>query len=181
MGLGSHITNGASPAAPVQSGQRDSAPAAIATFYVISATYLAFTVTDTALRVAILLQANRIGFSSFDIALMFALYELCGVFTNFCGGVLGSKFGLKKLLLCGLCCQLVSVSALCPFPDAGSFDVFPTRAGRVVFIMFTQVQLPWVNAELQTPGVLLSGVRWRCQGSDQTVRQERLQAGCGKQ
>ena len=44
-----------------------------------------------------LLNANELGFEPWDIALLFVLYELCGVVTNIVAGVVGSRFGLKKV------------------------------------------------------------------------------------
>lgn len=72
-------------------------------FYIISMLYLSFTITDTSMRLAVLLQANSLGFTAFQIGIMFSLYEVAGVFTNLFGGVLATKYGFKRLLLIGMC------------------------------------------------------------------------------
>ena len=87
-------------------------------FYTISGSYLVFTLTDGALRMLVLFQANQVGFTAFQVALMFVLYELLGVVTNLAGGVLGARYGLKAALILGIVLQVVSVSgapcAQCP-------------------------------------------------------------------
>jgi hypothetical protein len=112
--------------------------AAMHNFYVISLVYLLFTITDTALRVAILLHVNNLGFSAFEISLMFCTYELCGVLTNFAGGILATQIGFQYTLLTGIACQIVSVCLLVPFRDSTVFDQFPTLAGRIAYIAFSQ-------------------------------------------
>jgi len=117
---------------------REVLPSDMRNFYVISLVYLLFTITDTALRVSILLHVNNLGFSAFEISLMFCSYELCGVFTNFAGGLLATQIGLKYMLLGGVACQICSVCLLVPFRNSAVFDVFPTLAGRIAYIAFTQ-------------------------------------------
>jgi hypothetical protein len=46
-----------------------------------------FTITDGAIRLIVLLHAKTLGFTPIQIALMFVLYELAGVFTNLFGGI----------------------------------------------------------------------------------------------
>ena len=80
-------------------------------FYTIAVTYVLFTLVDGALRLIVLMQANQVGFSAFQVSLMFVLYELLGVFTNLGAGALGARFGLKNALLLGLVLEIVSVWA----------------------------------------------------------------------
>src|SRR5690606_32578887 len=77
-------------------------------FYTIAGTYILFTLVDGSLRLIVLLQANQVGFTAFQVALMFVLYELLGVFTNLGAGVLGARFGLKNTLLLGLALEVAS-------------------------------------------------------------------------
>ena len=54
------------------------------------------TFTDGALRTIILLHTATLGFSALEIAAMFMLYELAGMFTNqIPAGAIGIAIGLK--------------------------------------------------------------------------------------
>ena len=58
---------------------------ALRPFVIISSSYLLFTVTDGAIRMIVLLHAYSKNFSALEVAIMFTLYELAGVFTNLVG------------------------------------------------------------------------------------------------
>lgn len=107
-------------------------------FYIISLSYICFTLTDGALRLIVLMQANDLGFSAFQISLMFVLYELFGVLTNFLGGLLGSKMGLKSTLIVGLALQIVSCVMLMPFTNTERWHELGTQNSQIVYIMFAQ-------------------------------------------
>lgn len=81
-------------------------------FVIISSSYLLFTVTDGAIRMIVLLHAYNQGFSALQVAVMFTLYELAGVFTNLAAGFLGSKWGIKVTLVGGLALQVLSYGLL---------------------------------------------------------------------
>merc|ERR1712100_1002779 len=68
---------------------------AMVPFVVVSLSYLAFTVTDGAVRMIVLLHAYTLGFSAWEVALMFTLYEAAGVVTNLVAGVAGAKWGIR--------------------------------------------------------------------------------------
>ena len=55
---------------------------ALRPFVIISSSYLLFTITDGAIRMIVLLHAYNKAFSALEVAIMFTLYELAGVFTN---------------------------------------------------------------------------------------------------
>ena len=55
---------------------------ALRPFVIISSSYLLYTITDGAIRMIVLLQAYKLNFSALEVAIMFSLYELAGVFTN---------------------------------------------------------------------------------------------------
>lgn len=59
---------------------------ALRPFVIISSSYLLFTITDGAIRMIVLLHAYNKNFSALEVAIMFTLYELAGVFTNLVGG-----------------------------------------------------------------------------------------------
>jgi MFS family permease len=83
----------------------------------VTGAYWGFTLTDGALRMLVLLYFHRLGYSPIDIAVLFLLYEAMGVVTNFFGGWIGSRFGLRITLFLGLTVQigaLVMLSLLDP-------------------------------------------------------------------
>ncbi|KAG5186385.1 putative membrane transporter [Tribonema minus] len=87
-------------------------PAPIRNLYITAMSYNAFTFTDGALRLVVLLHADELGFDAIQIAIMFSLYEVAGVFTNLFGGVAGSKFGLFCTLMTSIFLQIVCLGAL---------------------------------------------------------------------
>ena len=79
-------------------------------YAVVTAAYWGFTLTDGALRMLVLLHFHTLGYSPLELAFLFLLYEFFGVVTNLLAGWIGSQFGLKLTLYCGLGLQ---VTALC--------------------------------------------------------------------
>jgi hypothetical protein len=51
---------------------------ALKPFVIISVSYLLFTVTDGAIRMAVLLHAYQKGFTAMEVAIMFSFYEVGG-------------------------------------------------------------------------------------------------------
>ena len=86
-------------------------------FVVISITYLLFTVTDGAIRMIVLLHAYNKSFSALEVAIMFTLYELAGVFTNLAAGMMGARWGIRFTLILGLCLQILSYGLLFGWDD----------------------------------------------------------------
>jgi len=78
----------------------------------VTAAYWAFTLTDGALRMLVLLHFHQLGYTPFDIAILFLLYEAMGIVTNFLGGWIGSRFGLRIILFSGLAVQIVALMML---------------------------------------------------------------------
>jgi len=78
----------------------------------VTASYWVFTLTDGALRMLVLLFLHEQGYSPLSIASLFLFYELFGVVTNFVGGWLGARFGLKSTLFAGLGLQIVACGML---------------------------------------------------------------------
>jgi MFS family permease len=81
-------------------------------YAIITATYWAFTLSDGALRMLVLLHLHEQGFAPFSLALLFVLYEFFGMVTNLFGGWLGAKHGLKITLGSGLLLQVIACSLL---------------------------------------------------------------------
>lgn len=89
-------------------------------FVIISITYLLFTVTDGAIRMIVLLHAYNKSFSALQVAIMFTLYELAGVFTNLAAGMMGARWGIRFTLIVGLCLQIFSYGLLFGWKDEWS-------------------------------------------------------------
>jgi len=53
----------------------------------------------------VLLHAYRLGFTAWQVSIMFTLYELAGVVTNLLAGLMGAKWGIKWTLLTGVACS----------------------------------------------------------------------------
>ena len=81
-------------------------------YLLITANYWAFTLTDGALRMLVLLYFHQLGYAPLDIALLFLFYEIFGVITNLVGGWLGARFGLNKTMNAGLAIQIMALSML---------------------------------------------------------------------
>ena len=81
-------------------------------YAVVTAAYWSFTLTDSALRMLILLHFHALGYSPFKLATLFLLYEFMGILTNLVGGWLASQFGLRLTLFTGLLIQIFALLAL---------------------------------------------------------------------
>ena len=84
----------------------------IRNYAVVTAAYWAFTLTDGALRMLVLLHFHTLGYSPLDLAFLFLFYEAMGIVTNLVGGWLGARFGLRLTLFLGLIIQIIALSAL---------------------------------------------------------------------
>lgn len=81
-------------------------------FLSITFSYLGFSVTDGAIRMLVVLYFHNLGFTPFQIASLFILYEIAGIFTNFIGGWIGAILGLNVTLITGMLLQVVSMGLL---------------------------------------------------------------------
>ncbi len=81
-------------------------------YLLVTGNYWAFTLTDGALRMLVVLYFHGLGYSPLNIALLFLFYEFFGVVTNLVGGWLGAKIGLNKTMNIGLGLQIVALSML---------------------------------------------------------------------
>lgn len=81
-------------------------------YALVTAGYWAFTVTDGALRMLVLLYFHDLGYSPVSIAFLFLLYEFMGIVTNLIGGWVGARSGLNRTLLAGLGLQIVALIGL---------------------------------------------------------------------
>ncbi len=81
-------------------------------YALVTGGYWAFTLTDGALRLLVLLHFHDLGYSPVSIAFLFLLYEFMGIVTNLIGGWVGARTGLNRTLLVGLGLQIVALIAL---------------------------------------------------------------------
>lgn len=81
-------------------------------YLVVTGNYWAFTLTDGALRMLVVLYFHDLGYSPLEIAMLFIFYEIFGVVTNLVGGWLGARLGLNKTMNVGLFLQIAALSML---------------------------------------------------------------------
>lgn len=81
-------------------------------YLVVTGTYWAFTITDGALRMLVVLYFYQLGYSALEIAMLFLLYEFFGVVTNLFGGWLGARVGLNRTMHIGVLLQIVALGML---------------------------------------------------------------------
>jgi predicted MFS family arabinose efflux permease len=84
----------------------------IRNYAIVTAAYWAFTLTDGALRMLVLLHFNQLGYSPVQLAFLFLLYEFFGIVTNLVGGWLAARTGLRFTLVLGLALQVVALALL---------------------------------------------------------------------
>jgi predicted MFS family arabinose efflux permease len=83
-----------------------------AQYIIVTLNYWAFTLTDGALRMLVVLFFHGLGFSPLEIAGLFLLYEFFGVITNLLGGWLASAIGLTITMQLGLTLQIIALCML---------------------------------------------------------------------
>ena len=102
--------------------------AEIKQYLVVTGNYWAFTLTDGALRMLVVLHFHQLGYSPLQIAALFLFYEIFGVITNLIGGYLGARIGLNRTMNIGLALQVVALLML----------AVPTTMLTVVWVMAAQ-------------------------------------------
>jgi hypothetical protein len=81
-------------------------------YLIVTGNYWAFTLTDGALRMLVVLHFHSLGYSPLEVALLFLFYEIFGVVTNLVGGWLGARLGLNATMNIGLMLQVIALSML---------------------------------------------------------------------
>lgn len=81
-------------------------------YLLVTGNYWAFTLTDGALRMLVVLHFHALGYSPLQIAALFLFYEFFGVVTNLVGGYLGARLGLNRTMNIGLAIQVVALLML---------------------------------------------------------------------
>ena len=75
-------------------------------YLLVTGNYWAFTLTDGALRMLVVLHFHSLGYTPLQIAALFLFYEIFGVVTNLLGGYLGARLGLNRTMNIGLGLQV---------------------------------------------------------------------------
>ena len=86
-------------------------------YLIITFSYWAFTLSDGALRMLVVLYFHGLGYNPLDIALLFVFYEFFGIVTNLFGGWLAARMGLASTLILGLLLQVVALGMLLVEPS----------------------------------------------------------------
>ncbi|MGE6994964.1 organoarsenical effux MFS transporter ArsJ [Pseudomonas sp. NPDC047961] len=81
-------------------------------YLLVTGNYWAFTLTDGALRMLVVLHFHALGYTPLQIAALFLFYEVFGVITNLVGGYLGARLGLNRTMNIGLAMQVVALLML---------------------------------------------------------------------
>jgi len=97
-------------------------------YAVITASYWAFTLTDGAIRMLVVLYFHQLGYTPLAIASLFLFYEFFGIITNLVGGWLGTRFGLNTTLIAGMLLQIVALLML----------TVPTELLTILYVMIAQ-------------------------------------------
>lgn len=98
-------------------------------YLLVTICYWAFTISDGALRMLVLLYLHEQGQTAWALALLLVPYEIAGVVTNLLSGFLGARFGLKAPLVLGIVLQAGACALLTV--DAAQLTLF--------YVMGTQV------------------------------------------
>jgi predicted MFS family arabinose efflux permease len=86
-------------------------------YLLVTGGYWAFTLTDGAIRMLVVLYFHLLGYSPLEVAMLFLFYEFFGIVTNLVGGWLGARIGLNLTMHIGMGLQVVALAML-TVPDA---------------------------------------------------------------
>ena len=87
-------------------------------YALVTAAYWADTIADGAIRILVLFYFYERGYTPFQLATIFAFYEIFGIITNLVGGFLAARLGLKATLVMGLATQVCALAMLGFAPDS---------------------------------------------------------------
>lgn len=87
-------------------------PSEVRQYLLVTGNYWAFTLTDGALRMLVVLHFHALGYTPLQIAALFLFYEVFGVITNLLGGYLGARLGLNRTMNLGLGLQVLALLML---------------------------------------------------------------------
>ncbi len=81
-------------------------------YLTVTGGYWAFTITDGAIRMLVVLYFHQLGYSPFEVAMLFLFYEFFGIVTNLVGGWLGARIGLNLTMHIGMGMQIIALAML---------------------------------------------------------------------
>jgi predicted MFS family arabinose efflux permease len=81
-------------------------------YLVVTAGYWAFTLTDGAIRMLVVLYFHLLGYSPFEVAMLFLFYEFFGIVTNLVGGWMAARLGLNVTMHLGMAIQVIALLML---------------------------------------------------------------------
>ena len=97
-------------------------------YAVITGGYWAFTLTDGAIRMLVVLYFYQLGYTPLAIASLFLFYEFFGIVTNLVGGWLGARFGLNTTMHIGMLLQVFALLML----------TVPSEYLTIIYVMAAQ-------------------------------------------
>ncbi|GAB0056317.1 hypothetical protein SIID45300_00623 [Candidatus Magnetaquicoccaceae bacterium FCR-1] len=86
-------------------------------YLVITLAYWAFTLTDGAIHMLVVLHFNGLGYTPMSIAFLFLFYEVFGILTNGVGGWIASRIGLNRTMVIGGFMQVFALGMLAMDPS----------------------------------------------------------------
>ncbi|MBD3669969.1 MAG: organoarsenical effux MFS transporter ArsJ [Gammaproteobacteria bacterium] len=81
-------------------------------YLIVTLAYWAFTLTDGAIRMLVVLYFHELGYDALAIASLFLFYEFFGVLTNLFGGWLGARLGINSAMYLGMVIQIAALLML---------------------------------------------------------------------
>jgi predicted MFS family arabinose efflux permease len=105
---------------------------ALRNYALVTSAYWAFTLTDGALRMLVLLHFHELGYAPVQLAFLFLFYEFFGVVTNLVGGWIAALMGLRVTLFGGLALQIAALAMLSAVSPSWS------RSLSVAYVMAAQ-------------------------------------------
>jgi predicted MFS family arabinose efflux permease len=97
-------------------------------YLIITGSYWAFTITDGAIRMLVVLYFHLLGYSPLEVAMLFLFYEFFGIVTNLVGGWLAARIGLNLTMHIGMGMQIIALTLL----------MAPESWLSVAYVMFAQ-------------------------------------------
>ncbi|VAW94411.1 MFS-type efflux pump ArsJ specific for 1-arseno-3-phosphoglycerate [hydrothermal vent metagenome] len=97
-------------------------------YIIVTSGYWAFTITDGAIRMLVVLYFHLLGYSPLEVAMLFLFYEFFGIVTNLIAGWLGVRIGLNLIMQIGMALQVFALLML----------MLPEAWLSVVFVMTAQ-------------------------------------------
>ena len=91
--------------------------AGLRNYLLVTLAYWAFTITDGAIHMLVVLHFHHLGYTPLEIAFLFLFYEVFGIITNAVGGYVASRLGLNATMFLGMALQVFALSMLAVDPS----------------------------------------------------------------